>query len=332
MPIIQPGSTVLVTGANSFIGIWVVRNLLEKGYRARGVVRSEHKADYIRELFSEYGDKFEMVVVEDITEEGAFDEAVKGVDAIEHTASPVIMDADDPQILIKPAVKGTIGILRSALKSGSALKRIVITSSIAAIQLQNETPRPLTFSETQWNDAAVALVDKLGWNAPGISKYEASKTLAEKAAWAFVKEHKDQIKWDLVCINPSFVYGPCLHDVPTPDDLNFTCWEWYMARCWVDVRDVAEAHVLSLETPEAGGERIIICAESWFTHSFPVDIASRLSPPPNSWTRSRGAPRASISHMIKYDTSKAARIFGIKYRNMEEITRDSLADFERRGW
>ncbi|KAF8875845.1 hypothetical protein BD779DRAFT_1664099 [Infundibulicybe gibba] len=283
MPTIQPGSTVLVTGASGFIGVWVIRNLLEKGYKVRGVVRSERKVDYIRNLFSEYEDRLEMVVVQDITEEGTFDEAIKGVDAVEHIASPVTIDVDDPQgmtriflfSLIKPAVNGTIGILKSALRSGSALKRVVITSSVAAIQLQNETPRPLTFSETQWNDAAIALVDKLGWDAPGISKYSASKTLAERAAWTFVKEHKDQIKWDLVCINPSFVYGPCLHDVPTPDDLNFTCWEWYMAvvkgdaspqdlitteRCWVDVRDVAEAHVLSLETAEAGGERIIICA------------------------------------------------------------------------
>lgn len=99
MPTVPLGSKVLVTGANGYIAVWVVRTLLEKGYHVRGTIRSADKGVHLKEMFTKagYGDNFETVVVEDITKEGAFDEAVKGVDAIEHTASPFHFKADDPQ-------------------------------------------------------------------------------------------------------------------------------------------------------------------------------------------------------------------------------------------
>jgi len=67
MPAVQPPCKVLVSGANGYIAIWVVRTLLEKGFSVRGTVRSEEKAAHLRQLFSSYGDKHEVVVVEDIT-------------------------------------------------------------------------------------------------------------------------------------------------------------------------------------------------------------------------------------------------------------------------
>ncbi|KAF8879131.1 D-lactaldehyde dehydrogenase [Infundibulicybe gibba] len=348
MPTIPPNSTVLVTGANSFIGMWVVRELLEKGYRVRGAVRGLSKARYVQGVFAAYGDKLEMAVVEDITKEGAFDEAIRGISAVEHMASPVTADADDPQFVIKPAVDGTIGILQSALKSKSGLlKRIVITSSIAAIQEFNYTSKPVIRSETHWNDAAVALVEEEGRDAPGKPKYEASKTLAERAAWSFVNKHKNEISWDLVCVHPPFVFGPCLHEVTTPADLGPTTGEWYAKmlgnpitmdpsipddRPWADVRDVATAHVLALEKPEAGGERIIISAGPSVWQEW-LDAANALFPPGTSrWKFPRGDPGRKITHMMEYNTSKAARILGMRYRTMEETITDILADYQRRGW
>jgi len=67
MPTIQPGRTVLVSGANGYIAIWVVRTLLEHGYRVRGAVRSEEKGAHLKKIFSAYNHKFELVVVPDIT-------------------------------------------------------------------------------------------------------------------------------------------------------------------------------------------------------------------------------------------------------------------------
>lgn len=98
MPAITAPAKVLVSGANGFIAVWVVRTLLEHGYSVRGTVRSESKGTHLLNLFKDevLNGKFELVIVPDITAYGAFDDAVKGVDAIEHTASPFHFKADDP--------------------------------------------------------------------------------------------------------------------------------------------------------------------------------------------------------------------------------------------
>src|ERR1700744_5591733 len=113
MPAVSKGK-VLVSGASGYIAAWVVKRLLEEGYAVRGTVRSKSKGEYLSNLFQSFGDKFEYVIVEDIEkvaftqlcqdilglnqrQEGAFDEVVRGVDAIEHTASPFHFNADDPE-------------------------------------------------------------------------------------------------------------------------------------------------------------------------------------------------------------------------------------------
>jgi len=69
MHTVEPSAStkVLVSGANGYIAMWVVRTLLEQGYTVRGAVRSEEKGKRLREYFRPYGDKVEWVVVEDIT-------------------------------------------------------------------------------------------------------------------------------------------------------------------------------------------------------------------------------------------------------------------------
>ncbi|KAI6107410.1 hypothetical protein EV401DRAFT_2003366, partial [Pisolithus croceorrhizus] len=201
MPVIQPPSKVLVSGANGYIAMWTIRDLLEHGYSVRGTVRSAQKGEYIRKYFADYGEKLELVVVEDITKEGAFDEAVKGVDAIAHTASPVFAGGD----MVEIAVKGTIGVLQSALQFGQSIKRIVYTSSSVAVM--HEVDQPTTFTEEDWNLLAINALKEQGENASDIAKYRASKVLAEQGAWSFVEEHKDEISWDLTVVNPTFVFG-----------------------------------------------------------------------------------------------------------------------------
>ena len=98
MPAVLPPAKVLVSGANGLVAIWTVRVLLDRGYTVCGTVRSESKTSYLREIFSDElsAGKLELVIVPDITAPGAFDEAVQGVDAIEHIASPYRMTSDDP--------------------------------------------------------------------------------------------------------------------------------------------------------------------------------------------------------------------------------------------
>ncbi|KAJ3841297.1 NAD(P)-binding protein [Lentinula raphanica] len=159
MTIVPPGSTVLVTGANGYIAAWIVRTLLEEGYRVRGTVRTRDKGRALQKIFEKFETKFEFVVVPDITKDGAFDEAVQDVDAIAHAASPVNFSTEDPQDLIRPAVRGTESILQSASQAGSKVRRIVYTSSVAAIL--EVDPKPRTFTEENWNNQSVALIRTL---------------------------------------------------------------------------------------------------------------------------------------------------------------------------
>ncbi|KAJ7149106.1 NAD(P)-binding protein [Mycena filopes] len=177
MPAISSGK-VLVSGANGYVAVWVVRTLLEEGFSVRGAVRSADKGKHLTNRFASHGDKFELVVVPDITQDGAFDDAVKGVDAIAHTASPFHFQANEPAELIEPAVKGTVGILGSARKYGKSVKRVVVTSSCASVL--SVLPTPKTFSEEDWNDGAVAEVKEKGAAASAASKYRTSKVLAER--------------------------------------------------------------------------------------------------------------------------------------------------------
>ncbi|KAI6037909.1 hypothetical protein EDC04DRAFT_2082589 [Pisolithus marmoratus] len=354
MPAVQPPCKVLVTGANGYIAMWVVHEFLEQRYSVRGTVRSAKKAEHVQKQFAEYGDKLEVVVVEDITKEGAFDEVVKDVDAIAHTASPFHLNARRPEELIEPAVKGTVGILQSALKYGASVKRVVITSSVGAI-IRDE-PTPITFTEKDWDQQSLDLVNKLGEKAPSIAKYRASKTLAEMAAWKFVEEHKQEINWDVTFLNPPFVFGPAIHELTDPASLNTSAKMFYdyvadaskaeaagndflaqSGTCWVDVRDVAKAHCLSLEKQEAGGERIIVSSGLFKWQDF-IDAANALSPPPQlSKPIPKGQPGSGTGHpdtvhLVIFDTSKSDRVLGLKYRTIETTTKDTFADYQARGW
>ncbi|KAJ8522802.1 hypothetical protein ONZ45_g648 [Pleurotus djamor] len=371
MPTVPPGGKVLVTGITGFIACWVAKTLLERGYSVRGTARSEARAKFVRELFALYGEALEIVIVEDIAKEGAFDEAVKGVDGVEHIASPAHVTAQDPKEIIDPAVNGTLGILHSIHKHNPTLKRVVITSSCAAVL--ELFPDPKVFSESDWNLQAIKEVEKKGANADGMTKYRASKTLSEKAAWEFVNTYKDKITWDLTVLNPPFVFGPVIHEAATREHLNSSSAAILRilltpsdaptalppgvlkstGSCWVDVRDLAEAHVRALEIPEAGSERVIISAgpyvwQDWrkFIHlyhlyrlidRYPVDAANTLTPPvslPGELKVTGGVPGsgAGATHKIVFDNSKAAKVFGLRYHTMQETVRSVLDDIRRRGW
>lgn len=354
MPALQSPGKVLVTGTNGYIAMWVVREFLQQGYSVRGTVRSAKKAEHVQKQFAEYGDKLEIAVVDDIAKEGAFDELVEDVDAIAHMASPFHFNAQRPEELIEPAVNGTVGILESAFKHGLFVKRVVITSSVGAIV--RDEPTPITFTEKDWNQQSLDLVNELGEKAPNMVKYRASKTAAEKAAWKFVEDHKQEIKWDVTCLNPPFVFGPAIHELTDPASLNTSTKLFYdyvadaskaeaagndfLAKngtCWVDVRDVAEAHRLALEKQEAGGERIIISGGLFKWQDF-IDMANALNPPPKlSKPIPKGHPGSGTGHphtvhLVIYDASKSDRILGLKYRSMATTTKDTFADYQVRGW
>ncbi|KIK57462.1 hypothetical protein GYMLUDRAFT_46356 [Collybiopsis luxurians FD-317 M1] len=336
MPVINtPHATILVSGANGFLATWIVDTLLKKGYKVRAAVRTEAKGQDLLKLFSEaytHGE-LELVAVGDIAKENAFDEAVKRVDGIIHTASPVHLHGDHPDEMIQPAVNGTLGMLKSALKFGTLVKRVVFTSSCAAIQQPQGTYPGL--DETSWNELSIIECEQKSKEASPLDKYCASKSIAEKRAWDFVAEHASELNWDLSVLNPPWIFGPPLHEVNSLEDLNSSNMYWHKAVAegeffgqdpeaepahgWVDVRDIAEAHVRALEVEAAGGERMIVSAGSpWVWQDF-RDVTKGVAPK----IRTNG---------LSFSTAKEQRILGLKYRTMQEETEDILTFVARKGW
>ena len=166
--------TTLLTGISGYIGLHCAKELLEAGHAVRGTVRSQAKGQVVRDTLAAVSvDTANLSFVElDLTSDRGWNDAAAGCDFVMHVASPfVIADPKDPQEMIMPAVEGTLRALRAAKKAG--VKRVVLTSSILSMMGSMKTG---TFGPTDWTDV----------DAPDVSTYTKSKTLAEKAAREFL--------------------------------------------------------------------------------------------------------------------------------------------------
>uniref|UniRef100_M4ES88 NAD-dependent epimerase/dehydratase domain-containing protein n=1 Tax=Brassica campestris TaxID=3711 RepID=M4ES88_BRACM len=241
------GKVVCVTGASGYIASWIVKLLLLRGYTVKATVRDPKDQKKTDHLLALDGARERLQLFKaSLLEEGSFEHAIDGCDAVFHTASPVKIIATDPQAeLIEPAVKGTINVLTTCTKV-SSVKRVILTSSMATLLSPNFPLGPnVLLDETTFSDPSQ-------W-------YILSKTLAENAAWTFAKDNN----LDLVVMNPGLVIGPVLQ--PT---INFSVdvvIDFIKGKNTfnrkhhrlVDVRDVALAHIKALETPSANGRYII---------------------------------------------------------------------------
>ncbi|KAF4617262.1 hypothetical protein D9613_005668 [Agrocybe pediades] len=347
MPPIESNKSkrVLVTGANGYIASWVVKTLLEQGFTVLGAVRTQEKGDEVIDMFKKHTDRLEIVVIEDMTKDGAFDEAIKRVDAVLHTASPVSSSIEEPEGFNRPALQGTLGLLNSALKHGTNLKRVVMTSSSAT--LLRPVTEPTQFNENDWADAYIQYVKSAGKDAPFMVKYLVSKALAERAAWEFYQKHKDDVKWDFVTILPPYVWGPPLQDVKAPSDLSESVAIFYKAICteqsleavkaewffgYVHVIDAATAHVEALKVEEAAGHRIILSAGG-ATYQIIRDVLYRHHPTLyESGVLSRGYPDVQNPTLISYDAERSKKTLGITYQTLDQIANDTLGYFKDKGW
>lgn len=129
---------VFITGATGFIGAATALAALKAGYRLRISVRKDAQITKLKGVFSDFEEKIEFVIVPDFTAEGAFSKVLDGVTYILHLASPLARSTDKNDVF-PPAIKGTVGILRDAAKV-SSVKKVVITSSIAALVPLNGPP------------------------------------------------------------------------------------------------------------------------------------------------------------------------------------------------
>lgn len=251
-------NTVLVTGASGYIGSWVVKYLLEKGYNVRATVRNKSRVEKYQHLLdiSNITSGNLEIFEADLTKDGSFDQAATGADAIIHVASPFTLRFKNAQNdLLEPALKGTRNVLSAANKSLS-VKRVVLTSSVAAVNGDNADMKDKGLSELteeHFNTTSSAT------HQP----YSYSKLIAEKEAWSMANA---QDRWKLVVINPSFVLGPSLANSSDSESLNFMKdilqGKFFFGAPdlmfgFVDVRDVAKAHVLALENESAEGRHIL---------------------------------------------------------------------------
>lgn len=250
----------MVTGSTGYIGSWVVKDLLEQGYTVRACLRDKNNEKKTQHLLDvARGSKGILELWEaDLLKAGSFDDAARGCDAILHLASPFTLRFKDPQKdLLEPALEGTRNVLAAASRSGTVSK-VILTSSIAAVHGDNVDMKEqgLTeFTEAQFNTSS----------SLNHQPYSFSKVMAENEAW---KICNDQEKWKLVVINPSFVMGPALSPDSNSESLNFMKdmlgGKYHLGAPdlmfgFVDVRDVARAHLLALENDQAEGRHIISC-------------------------------------------------------------------------
>ena len=261
----QP-STVLVTGASGFIAKHVVLELLNAGYRVVGSLRSESRRDEVRDAVRPHVaaaadlDRRLSFVSLDLNEDAGWFDAMSGVDVLMHTASPLPMaQPRDPDVLIRPAVDGTLRALRAAHAAG--VPRVVLTSSSAAVTNRAPAAGKHRFDESDWSDPT--------W--PGMTPYTKSKTLAERAAWEFVAEKAPGM--ELTSVNPCLVLGRPLDDhygasLRVVERL-LRGRDPMLPRVGlpvVDIGDVARMHVRAITAAGAAGKRILAAAEfMWLT-------------------------------------------------------------------
>lgn len=306
-------------------------------------------------------DRLDFVIVEDIAKTGAFDKAVQSnppFEAVIHTASPFHFNVTDvKKDLLDPAIIGTTGILESIKKHAPTVKRVVrlqphpllksrltqlqvITSSFASILDSSTGNRPgYTYSEKDWNP----ITEEEAIQNPA-NGYRASKTFAERAAWEFLEKERPNFTISTMC--PPMVFGPIVRYLQNLDNLNtsnqrFAALMTGKAKeelpptgifIWIDVRDLALAHVKAAELPEAANKRFYVTA-GHFSNEEVADIMRDNFPElknelPAKGTKGGEYPEEGI---FKYDNSRVKEILGIEFRSLRECVVDTVKSLQAVG-
>lgn len=336
---IHTQNPVLVTGATGYVASWIVKRLLEEGVTVHAAVRNPNNPDSIRHLQGmAAGLPGTLRLFQaDLLQEDSYHAAMKGCEIVFHTASPFNLDVKDAQKeLIEPAKTGTRNVLQT-VNQVNTVKRVVLTSSVAAIYGDNADAQQVKngiFTENEWNTTSSA------HNNP----YSFSKTVAEKEAWDI---HGKQSRWNLVVLNPSLVLGPGINPLATSESFKIIQKMGSgklksgipdIGIGVVDVRDLAEAHLRAAYTVQAQGRHII----SGHNTSLPQIAASlrpqyahyplpqRVLPKPLVWlfgplidkTITREFVSRNVGWPWRADNSKSVNALGMTYRSLESSTQE----------
>jgi nucleoside-diphosphate-sugar epimerase len=246
---------VLVTGGTGFIGAHCLVQLPAAGHETRATVRDLKRESDVRATLrqggaGEVGERLTLFRA-DLNADAGWAEAAAGCDFVLHVASPFPSRAPkDENDLIAPARDGALRVLKAARDAG--VKRVVLTSSFAAIGYGAPKDRTAAFTEKDWTNL----------NDPTVQPYAKSKTIAERAAWDFIAREGGGL--ELAVINPVFVFGPVLGPDTSPSILLVRrLMDGSLPGCpdltlgAVDVRDVADLHLRCMTDPAARGERFL---------------------------------------------------------------------------
>lgn len=312
---------VCVTGANGFIGTWLVKTLLDNNYTSiNATVFPGSDSSHLFALPGA-GDANLRVFEADVLDSGAVSRAVEGCKGVFHVASPCTLEdpVDPEKELILPAVQGTLNVLEAAKRFG--VRRVVVTSSISAI-VPNPGWKDKVFDETSWTDLEYCKSRKK-W-------YPVSKTLAEKAAWEFAEKHGV----DVVAIHPATCLGPLMQPY-----LNASCavlqqllqgskdtqeYHWLGA---VPVKDVAKAQVLLFESPAASGR--YLCTNGIYQFG---DFAERISKLFPEFPVHRFDGETQPGLIPCKDAAKRLMDLGLVFTPVEDAVRETVESLKAKGF
>lgn len=291
--------TVLVTGGSGYIGGFLIRQLVARGWHVNTTVRSLAREAEVRATLGVAPDALTFFAA-DLLSDAGWAEAVAGCSHVAHVASPFPPGAprnDDD--LIVPARDGALRALHFAQAAG--VSRFVLTSSVAAIAY-GHSGDARRYTEADWTDPT----------APGVGAYIKSKTIAERAARDWVAANAAGMEF--CSVNPSAVLGPLLSQtfstsiqlvqrlldgsMPGTPRLGFAV---------VDVRDLADLHIRALETPGLDGERFIAAGPFLWMKDVAAILRDGLGP------QARKVPKRSIPDV-------AVRLFALFDSTIRQIT------------
>ena len=332
---------VCVTGAAGFIAGHVIVDLLDDGYAVNATVRDlgdDAKRSHLEVLKERYPGKLELFEA-DTLEPGSLDGAIEGCDALIHTAAAVILAAPDPQEqIIDVAVKGTQNVLDSVARTPS-VKRIVMTSSIAAVMSYDQQDK--TYTEDDWCTS-----DDIWLNPYGMGKAQ-----SERLLWEFAAKHADRVQ--AVAINPSVVIGPPLAKHHIRSSLAFIrdLVGWTYPACpplrfdLVDVGDVSKGHVRALTSDRAVGHRIIFSDRKMSMLEISKVLSRNYKTPLRVLPKlilyiaahldkrfSLRQARASANLRCQFRSDRPTELLGIKLRNTEESILEAAETMVEKGW
>ncbi|KAI9198905.1 hypothetical protein LWI28_024162 [Acer negundo] len=311
------GQTICVTGAGGFIASWIVKLLLEKGYTVRGTVRNpdDPKNVHLREL---EGAKERLTLCKaDLLDFESLKLAINGCHGVFHTASPV---TDDPEQMVEPAVNGTKNVIIAAAEA--KVRRVVFTSSIGAVYMDPNRGPDVVVDESCWSDLDFCKNTR-NWYCYG-------KAVAEQAAWKEAEERGV----DLVAVNPVLVLGPLLQPTVNASIIHILKYLTGSAKtyansvqAYVHVMDVALAHILVYEAPEASGR--YLCAESVLHRGEVVEILAKFFPeyPIPTKCSDEKNPRAKP---YKFSNQKLKDL-GLEFTSVKQCLYDTVKSLQEKG-